>query len=115
MTNREKLAIAKLYGLDDATVAARAATAGGHAMTTKARVFLNDVREHPGVHRVYRHSTGQGVVIWESVWVFLKEQGRFKHKTCNGPIISEFEEVDYDEAIGIVARDFGVIHGLLTG
>lgn len=84
-------------------------------MTAKARVFLNDVREHPGVHRVYRHSTGQGVVIWESIWVFLKDQGRFKHKTCNGPIISDFEEVDYDEAIGIVARDFGVIHGLLTG
>lgn len=115
MKNRTKLDIAQLYGLDDATVAARAATAGDHAMTTKAEKFLEEVRTQVGSPRTYRHSSGQGEIIWESIWLFVEATKGFRHKTCTGGLTGEFEEVTYEEAVNIVARDFGVIHGLLTG
>ena len=109
--------MAQLYGLDEATVAARAATAGDHAMTTKAEKFLEEVRTQSGSPRTYRYSRGQGEVVWESIWLFVEATKGFKHKTCDRlvGIVTEFEEVTYTEAIRIVARDFGVIHGLLTG
>ena len=101
--------------MDDVALAAMLATAGDCAMTNKATKFLNEVKAYPGGPRTYRHSSSQGEIIWESIWIFLEDKNRFKHKTCDGKLTSEFEEVSHAEAIEIVARDFGVIHGLLTG